>query len=163
MNCQVIAFGGWLYPIAKWLPSWVQHHAAPLFGFSSLWCREFAMAIKKPTTLIGFSAGASAAMLVAGHSPMVRQAVIQSSEARPYQPNAHCRYRLFATVGDTTPTLDGTVETFDHITNRNANASIQFLPFVPFESPTFFERRQLARRCHIFHNVLPHLTPLGIV
>lgn len=157
MTTQFIAFGGWLYPIAKWLPSFVAHHASPLFGFSSMWCREFAMSINKPTTLIGFSEGASAAMLIAEHSPMVRQAVIHSCERGPYKPNANCLYRLFCTVGDTTPTLDGTVDTFDSITNRNADATIQFLPFVPFESPTFFERRQLARRKHIFHNVLPHI------
>jgi len=36
-------------------------------------------------------------------------------------------------------------------------ASFRFLPYVPFENPTFFETRQLARRRHIFHNVVPLL------
>jgi pimeloyl-ACP methyl ester carboxylesterase len=155
---QIIAFGGWLYPIQKWLPAFVRHHAAPLLGFSASWCRSFALAIDRPTILVGFSEGANAAMQVAGHSPQVREAIVHSCEWVRCQANFSCQYRFFRTIGDTTPTFAKTQWTFDAFDAAGVRATIQDLPFVPFASPTFFESRQLARRKHIFHNVLPHIS-----
>lgn len=160
MTPQVIAFGGWLYPIAKWLPSFVRHYASPLFGFSVSWCRSLARSIDRPTVLIGFSAGATAAMHVASHSPMIRTAIVHSCEFAKYQIGYLCEYRFFATIGDTTPTRPQTRQTFEDVANRGATATLDYLPFVPFASPTFFERRQLERRKHIFHNVLPRIGPI---
>lgn len=158
MTYQVIAFGGWLYPIAKWLPSFVRHYASPILGFSAGWCRDFAYTIKTPTILIGFSEGANAAMIVAGHSPMVRQAIVHSCEWVKYQINFSCQYRLFRTTGDTTPTFKETQWTYNDLADRGANATGQDLSFIPFSNPTFFERTQLARRKHIFHNCLPMIS-----
>jgi len=158
MTHQIIAFGGWLYPVSKWLPSFVRHYASPILGFSFSWCRDFARTLNKPTILIGFSAGATAAMHVAGHSPMVTEAIVHSCEHGNYQVNYHCEYRLFITDGDTTPTQAGTRETFRQLAAAAATADLNVLPFVPFAAPTFFERSQLARRKHIFHNVLPHIS-----
>lgn len=155
MSAQIIAFGGWLYPIAKWLPSFVRHYAAPVLGFSPSWCRDFAWSLKAPAVLIGFSEGANAAMMVAGHAPQARQAIVHSCERIRYQINFACQYRLFRTEGDTTPTFQGTQQVFDHLAVCGAQATLTDLPFVPFAKPTFFESRQLARRKHIFHNVLP--------
>lgn len=154
---QFIAFGGWLYPISKWLPAFARHYSAPLLGFSSSWCRSFALQIDRPTILVGFSEGANAVLQVAGHSPQVRQAIVHSCERKRITANRGCHYRLFATEGDTTPTYRGTHQTFDDLAEAGASVVIQDLPFVPFANPTFFESRQLARRKHIFHNVLPHI------
>lgn len=158
MSVQIIAFGGWLYPIAKWLPSWVQHYASPILGFSASWCRQVARGLNKPTILIGFSAGANAAMTIAGQSPMVTEAVVHSCESGSYAANPNCSYRLFVTRGDTTPTYVGTLATYEWLRGMGAKAELEVLPMVPFQSPTFFERSQLARRNHIFHNVFPRLT-----
>jgi hypothetical protein len=158
MRFQIIAFGGWLYPIAKWLPSFVRHYPAPLLGFSASWCRSFALQIYKPTILIGFSEGANAAMQIAGHSPQVREAVVHSCEFVTHQVNFACEYRLFRTIGDTTPTFEKTKWTFDGLADSGANATLKDLPFVPFTKPTLFERTQLTRRRHIFHNILPHIS-----
>jgi hypothetical protein len=155
---QIIAFGGWLYPVSKWLPAFVRHHASPLLGFSANWCRSFALAIDRPTILVGFSEGANAAMQIAGYSPQVREAIIHSCEWVRFQINYACQYRLFRTDGDTTPTHKATQWTFNELAESGARATIQDLPFVPFAKPTFFESRQLARRKHIFHNVLPHIS-----
>lgn len=157
MAHQYIAFGGWLYPISKWLPSFVRHYSAPLLGFSSSWCRDFAITLKVPTILIGFSEGANAAMMIAGHSPMVKHAIVHSCEWVKYQINFSCRYELFRTEGDTTPTFSGTNLAFRDLGGKGADATLTDLPFVPFARPTFFERTQLARRKHIFHNILPFL------
>lgn len=157
MRVQIIAFGGWLYPIAKWLPSFVRHYAAPVLGFSAAWCRSLARSLDRPTILIGFSAGANAVMQVAGHSPMVTEAIVHSCEAKRFDVNLACDYRLFRTEGDTTPTFGGTQATFDSLSDRGAMATIDDLPFVAFAKPTLFESWQLVKRRHIFHNVLPHL------
>jgi hypothetical protein len=157
MAHQFIAFGGWLYPISKWLPSFVRHYPSPLLGFSANWCRDFAYTLKVPTILIGFSEGANAAMMVAGHSPMVKQAVVHSCEWVRYQINFSCKYRLFRTEGDTTPTFAQTQRTYSDLADRGASVIRTDLPFVPFAKPTFFERTQLARRKHIFHNILPFI------
>lgn len=157
MAHQYIAFGGWLYPISKWLPSFVRHYASPILGFSANWCREFARTIKVPTILIGFSEGANAAIQIASQSHQVRQAIVHSCEFVPVEPRAFCQYRLFRTIGDTTPTFQKTQWTFDAISEQGAVATLTDLPFVPFAKPTFFERTQLARRKHIFHNILPSI------
>ena len=157
MAHQFIAFGGWLYPISKWLPSFVRHYPAPLLGFSASWCRDFSYTLKVPTILIGFSEGANAAMMIAGHSSMVKQAIVHSCEWVRYQINFSCQYALFRTVGDTTPTFQGTQRTYKDLADHGAQATGTDLPFVPFAKPTFFERSQLARRKHIFHNILPSL------
>jgi hypothetical protein len=157
MRFQIIAFGGWLYPVAKWLPSSVRHYPAPLLGFSASWCRSFALSLNAPTVLIGFSEGANAVMQITGPSPQVREAIVHSCEWVQYQINFACQYRLFRTIGDTTPTFEKTQWTFGALAESGANATLQDLPFVPFARPTFFERTQLARRKHIFHNVLPYI------
>jgi hypothetical protein len=162
VRTTIIAFGGYLYSISKWLPAHVIHYCAGMFGFSQRWCRDFAATIRNPVTLIGFSEGANAAMSVASHSPMVRMAIVHSCEDKPVAFNAGCDYRFFATLQDRTPTLDGTIATVTRAIAERQQYSLEFLPFVAFESPTWFERQVLAPRRHIFHNVLPRLASLGV-
>jgi dienelactone hydrolase len=162
VRTTIIAFGGYLYSIAKWLPSHVIHYSAGAWGFTQRWCRDFSATIREPVTLIGFSEGANAALQVASHSPMVTRAIVHSCEDKPVAFNAACDYRFFATLGDTTPTFDGTIETATRAMKDRVRFQLQFLPRLPFESPTWFERKVLAPRNHIFHNVLPHLPALGV-
>lgn len=162
MRTTIIAFGGSFYPIAKWLPAHVIHYAAPLWGFRQSWLISLAKSLRRPVTLIGFSAGANAAMVVAAHSPMVTRAIVHSCEDKPVGFNAACDYRFFATLTDTTPTLEGTIATTQRARHSGIRSELTFLPSVPFESPTWFERKMLAPRNHIFHNVLPHLSAVGV-
>jgi hypothetical protein len=162
VRTTIIAFGGYLYSIAKWLPLHVRHYSAGAFGFTQRWCQDFAATIREPVTLIGFSEGANAAMAVASHSPMVTRAIVHSCEDKPVEFNAGCEYRFFATLKDSTPTFEGTVSTAMRALKSKIRHHIQFLPFAPFASPTWFERRILAPRFHIFHNVLPQLSALGV-
>jgi hypothetical protein len=157
----IIAFGGYLYSIAKWLPSYVRHISAGPWGFTHRWCRDFAATITGPVVLVGFSEGANAAMQVASHSPMVRKAIIHSCEDKPVAFNAGCEYQFFCTLQDLTPTLDGTIATASRAMDDRVRYQINFLSFEAFESPTWFERRILTPRKHIFHNVLPFLPSLG--
>jgi hypothetical protein len=133
-----------------------------VFGFTARWCKDFAATIREPVTLIGFSEGANAALMVASHSPMVRVAIVHSCEDKPVGFNAACEYRFFATLSDMTPTLDGTIATATRALKERIRFDMQFLPFAPFASPTWFERKILAPRFHIFHNVLPFLSALGV-
>lgn len=156
---HVIAFGGWGYAIDKWLPARAIHYPAPLWGFTRNWCREFALGLRRPVILIGFSEGANAAMYVAGHSCMVHRAIVHSCQAKKFPFNSNCDYRLFCTVGDTTPTFRGTIQVHETAT---VTTQLQILPYVPFENPTMFERKRLAPRRHVFHNLVPHLSSLGV-
>jgi hypothetical protein len=132
-----IAFGGYLYSIAKWLPG-IQHYRSGAWGFTDRWCQDFASQLRRPVRLIGFSEGANAVMAIASYSSQVVRA-------------------FFATMGDTTPTFDGTVAVARRAMANKAPSDIQFLKYQGFENPTWFERTILAPRKHIFHNVLPHL------
>jgi len=162
VRTTIIAFGGYLYPIAKWLPSHVIHYSSPIWGFTRKWCRDFAAALKRPVILIGFSEGANAAMQIAAHSPMVTRAIVHSCEDKPVGFSAACDYRFFATLGDTTPTFDGTVATAKRSLASKSRTDLQFLKFAAFDAPTWFERKILAPRKHVFHNVLPFLTEIGV-
>lgn len=162
MRTKVIAFGGWMYSIAKWLPLRVEHHKSPVWGFTERWCRDFAATLQQPTTLIGFSEGANAAMRIAAHSPMVTTAVVHSCEDKRFAFNPNCYYHFFCTLQDTTPTFDGTIDTAHRAHIERQDYTIKFLEFVPFDKPTWFESSFLEPRSHIFHNVLPHLSSLGI-
>jgi hypothetical protein len=152
---KILALGGWLYPIAKWLPNYVAHINAPTIGFTKSRCAGIAKSIDAPTLLIGFSEGANAAMEIALHSPMVRHVVVHSCEYKGVAFNYNCAYDFFYTRQDRTPTRAGTIRTFRSADSRLA--SIHELEYVPFEKPTIFEKRVLAPRFHIFHNVLPRL------
>jgi len=159
---EVVAFGGWLYSIAKWLPEHVRHHSAPLRGFTNRWCESFASKITRPTTVVGFSEGANAAMMVAAYSPMVRLAIVHSCEDKSFEFNRRCDYRFFLTKEDKTPTAEGTRRTAVRASNAQISHELKVLCFEPFESPTLFERKVLTPRFHIFHNVLPQLPKSGI-
>jgi hypothetical protein len=152
-----IAFGGWMYSIAKWLPLNVRHYNAPLWGFTDRWCQDFASQLRRPVTLIGFSEGANAVMAIAAYSSQVVRAIVHSCEDKKTWINTGCHYSFFATMGDTTPTFDGTVAVARRAMANKAPSDIQFLKYQAFENPTWFERTILAPRKHIFHNVLPHL------
>jgi hypothetical protein len=156
-----IAFGGWLYSIAKWLPS-VHHVNSPAWGFTQRWCQDFASRLRRPVTLIGFSEGANAVMAIAAQSSWVMRAVIHSCEEKNAGINRNCHYSFFCTLGDSTPTFDGTIATAERALVEKATTDLQFLKYQDFEKPTWFERNVLAPRKHIFHNVLPQLFALGV-
>jgi dienelactone hydrolase len=162
VRTTIIAFGGYLYSIAKWLPAHVIHYSSMLWGFTDRWCQNFAMQISQPVILIGFSEGANAALQVASHSPMVTRAIVHSCEDKPVGFNAACDYRFFATLTDLTPTLEGTIATAQRARHGCIRSELTFLPSVAFEKPTWFERKVLAPRNHIFHNLLPYLPALGV-
>jgi len=152
---NTIAFGGYAYPIRKWLPTSVTHYSCPAWGFRDAWCRKLAASIRQPTRLIGFSAGAEAALRVAFYSPHVTDVVFHSGLARFRQFRPECLYRFFVTKGDTTPTHEETIDLYLHYSPYSSR--IDELPMEPFAKPTLFERWQLIPRNHIFHNCLPHL------
>jgi len=154
MPHQTIALGGWLYGIGKWLPN-AHHINCPVWGFTERWCRDFAASLRRPVVLIGFSEGANAAMAIAAHSPMVVRAFIHSCENKKPSFNHNCQYSFYVTLGDTTPTFEGTCEVAEDAASDGATASLSLLEYQDFENPTLFEKRFLAPRQHIFHNALP--------
>jgi len=154
-----IAFGGWLYSIAKWLPG-VRHYNSPIRGFTDRWCQDFASRLRRPVTLIGFSEGANAALAIAAYSSHVVRAIVHSCEEKKTSINRGCRYSFFATLGDTTPTFEDTIEVARRALASKAHTDLQFLKYQDFDKPTWFERKILSPKRHIFHNVLPHITDI---
>ena len=153
---DVIAFGGTMYPIAKWMPG-VEHYSSPLLGFSEDWCAEFATQIRRPSILVGFSSGANAVMSIAGQSSLVVEAYAHSCQWKHPPINYNCQYKLFITKGDRTNTNRGTVQTRNYLLLKGASVSFRQLPMVRFPRPTYFERVYLTFLKHIFHNALPYL------
>ena len=150
MQLQTIAFGGYAYSIAKWLPKDVVHHSCPWYGFTDARCRKIAREIVEPTKVIGFSAGAEAALRVAWYCPLVREAIIHSVLDNFTKYRRDCVYRFYRTKDDTTPTFQGTLVS---AMLAPSGSSLKTLDMKDFDNPTWFERTQLQRRNHIFHNL----------
>jgi hypothetical protein len=151
---ELIAFNGFCYSIKKWLPS----TAREVWRWN--WTKNKALAFAEgqvsPFVGVGFSDGATAMSHVAGRSSLITDVFLHSPLFEKPQINRGCFYRLYSTVGDTTPTADGTLDLFDYLADNGAHVTLTYLRFESFVTPTLMERF-LASRKHIFHNLVPQL------
>jgi len=155
---RIIALNGMLYPLRKWLPSKVET------PYRWTWREQDADAlsatIQEPTALVGFSVGATAAARIALTNPWIKIAYLHSpgNYKGPFI-ESQCVFRIFRTEGDTTPTFDSSQQLHSSLKQQKdfTSSPLVTLPYVPFKSPTLWERWALARRHHIFHNILPYL------
>ena len=161
---QIITLGGngpsySGYPIDRFFPRGsVRNYNRPWpFGFTRRWCDRLASSIRTPTVLIGFSAGASAALLVAARSQWVTHCFAHSPRDRGDVPRRECRYELLITDDDSTPGSDQVFDVAMQISGSGATWDFRFLPFIPFDNPTRLEAGPLTRTRHQFHNCLPFL------
>lgn len=163
---KVLTFGGnaWLHPrgysIKKFFPpNSVENYDRPWpTGFSLAWCKHVAAQIDTPVTLIGFSAGASAALLIAGMTPMVRSCFAHSPRDRNNAVRGMCEYHLLKTQGDSTRGQEQIYSVAAKLRRGGATVHLQdTLPFAPFTNATWLERTTLTNQNHQFHNCLPIL------
>lgn len=117
--------------------------------------------INGPTTITGFSDGATAALQIATNNPYIVAAYIHS----PMLYVGVIRripqsLTVFRTEGDKTPTYEGAFHSYARVKMlRTENVTLIPLPYVSFDRPTLFERLFLIRNRHIFHNCLDYLPP----
>lgn len=156
---RYVALNGFGYSIAKWLPDYVQS------PFRLNWTRRRAyllaqelQADPRPTTLIGFSDGATAALHVAEFARCVTEVHCHSC----LSPHRHTRTRpikitFYRTIEDTTPTVKATYSEYKTYEACGYDTMLIDLPFKDFEDPTAFEQYILRRFKHVFHNAVPWL------
>jgi hypothetical protein len=156
---RYVALNGFGYSIAKWLPDYVQT------PFRLNWTRRRAyllaqelQADPRPTTLIGFSDGATAALHVAEFAWCVTEVHCHSC----LSPRRHTRTKpititFYRTIGDTTPTVKATYNEYKAYEACGYDAVLIDLPYKEFDEPSFVERVMLSRLRHQFHNAVPWL------
>lgn len=112
----------------------------------------------EPITLIGFSAGANAALEIAATIPINRLVIHSTSVPLPRKPVRCNRIQMFSTRGDRTGCAKATKMAHEHlIKTTEAIHEYVELPFKPFVQATLFERLVLTPLKHQFHNCLPYL------
>ena len=121
--------------------------------------KQFARSITEPTTIIGFSDGATAALTIANSSEHVVKCYAHSPMFRTDAIRPEVDVTLFRTIGDTTPTYQQAHFVREYYSDSDVPHSIELidLEMVQHEPvvdvATFFMRRHN----HQFRNCLPHL------
>lgn len=167
---RYLALNGLFYSIAKWL-----HPTRVTEVYRHVWTRGKAAALAReigsdgrPTVLLGFSSGATAALEVAGRAPNVTEVYAHSPVWRWHTPSRRGPWiHIYGTVGDR---LTGPTRRLGSYTCYHAYLAaapertllFQYLPPQPFPEPTRFERLRLAPNNHQFHNCL-HLLPKEVL
>lgn len=154
---QYLALNGFRHPLNRYFNNqvtcfnqfnWTEHGAIIL-----------ANKLKQPTTVIGFSDGATAALTVANNSPHVQYVYAHSPMFRNELIRTEAQIKLFLTVGDTTPTALDTVDVYMHYVKSKTPLNITLTQLKPQPA---LPVRNLATfvmwlKNHQFHNCLRHL------
>lgn len=151
---ELIAFNGFCYSIAKWLPGTAREEWR--WNWNRSKALDFSQEQVSPFVGVGFSDGATALSHIAGNSKFVSDVFLHSPMFERPQVSKLCFYRLFVTIGDTTPTAEGTVDLFEYLIDNGAHVTLMYLPFEGFAEPTMMERF-LSKKKHVFHNLVPQL------
>ena len=117
---------------------------------------------KHPTTIYGFSDGATAAAELTTRTPFIRVAYLHSPNTARTRLSHHTRIILFRTQGDKTPTYSRTYDLFMYNLHEYSHPNIFLHTLIPapFNDPSPFEKRWLIPLNHQFHNALPYIEPL---
>ena len=163
---QYVSMNGSYYDIYKQILHIIPG-TNPFISPQEMWwtkekAEKFSQRIVSPTTLIGFSRGATWALWIAAQNENVKKVIAHSPSYIKLTHNRKTPYSLslFRTIGDLTPTFTDTWQIYvDHLVNfdlTNRNIRIVTLPFEPFQSKTWVEFAMKHLK-HQFNNVLPHL------
>jgi len=148
---KIYALNGFLYPL-------------PLENVEHVWrwnwndkrAEEFAKTIKEDCILIGFSDGATASLTVAQNSPFVKKVYCHSCMYSSYPLKRKFDVNFFTTIGDSTPTFEGTEKTFHKYLINGYNCNIVDLKPEPIKSlnPVHL---MMNRKNHHFTNCIKYL------
>jgi predicted esterase len=160
---RYVALNGFRHPLDRYFNENVE--CLDVFN----WTYENAMRyafhkIKEPTTLIGFSDGATAALTIARLNAYVKVVYAHSPMYRDELLTPKARIHLFRTQGDTTPTYGQTWQVFESLTcsSGKVHVTLQDLHPGPFEPIRDLATMVMWFKGHQFRNCLPHL-PLEIL
>jgi len=119
----------------------------------------FAKHITEPTTIIGFSDGATAAITIANNSHYVVKCYAHSPMYRDETIRSGIDIKLFRTIGDITPTYKSTalvLSRYKRSVVPNTISLLDLLP-VPPEKVKDVGTFAMKRFTHQFRNCLPYL------
>ena len=122
---------------------------------------DLARSLTEPTTIIGFSDGATAALTVANHSPHVVRCHAHSPMFRKERRYRPCRISLYISSGDKTPTWDATYRVYNHYLKNvpDHNITYEILP-IKYHQPIRDVATLVMRwKNHQFHNCLSRFPP----
>jgi len=150
---QYLALNGFRHSLTRYFNSKVI--CIEVFNWTERLAIQLACQLTEPTTLIGFSDGATAALTAACHSRQV-VAVYAHSPMTPRSLafNPRARITLFRTKGDTTPTFKHTLDI--HIRAESRLLTLDPVPHEPVRDIATFI---MKIRGHQFRNCLPELPP----
>lgn len=152
-----IALNGFQHPLNSYFNSNVT--CINTFNWTRSNATELARSITVPTTVIGFSDGATAAITIGNYNPLVVKVYAHSPMFRQEQIRDGIDLTLFRTVGDSTPTFHQTRLVYENYKLSDVPHHIQLLdlralPHVPVRNLATFI---MKIRRHQFHNCLPYL------
>jgi len=152
-----IALNGFGHPLNQYFNDRVT--CVNKFNWTERNAIDFAIQIIRPTTVIGFSDGATAALTMANHNPYIVSVYAHSPMFRSDVIRTHASIRLFFTTTDKTPTREGTWKVFERYSNHLplypiTVRGLEPLPALPVRS---FATWVMKRKNHQFHNCLPYL------
>lgn len=148
---QYLALNGFRHSLRRYFNNKVQ--CIDKFNWTERNATSFAATIDQPTTLIGFSDGATACLTIACHCPFITSIYCHS----PMKPaNLHVvgnpYIHLYRTLGDTTPTFDDTLRIHSLI-----RSSLHTLNPGPHEPVRDLATLVMRWKNHQFRNCLPSL------
>ena len=148
---QYLALNGFRHSLRRYFNSRVT--CIDKFNWTERNAKEFAATIDQPTTLIGFSDGATACLTIACHSPLITSIHCHSPLKPPSlyivgNPYVH----LYRTLGDTTPTFDDTLRIHSMI-----RSTLNTLNPGPHEPIRNLATLTMYWKTHQFRNCLPFL------
>jgi predicted esterase len=155
---KYLALNGFRHPLNRYFNNKVE--CVNKFNWTYSNAVEYAISnIKEPTVVIGFSDGATAALTMARHSPLVKSVYAHSPMFREESRKLKCRVHLFRTGGDTTPTYHDTWNVYEHlkVSNYPVNVTLQTLFPGPHEPIRDLATFTMWLKNHQFRNCLPHL------
>lgn len=154
---KYIALNGFRHPLNRYFNHRVE--CINKFNWTERNAIAFANTIKEPTTIIGFSDGATAALTIANNSIHVREVYAHSPMYRNDTIRTRAKIRLFRTRGDTTPTFNNTLRVFDRYQFHPVDVTMLTLPPGPHEPIRDLATLTMWLRNHQFRNCLLYLPP----
>lgn len=153
---QYLALNGFRHSLARYFNSQVT--PVDRFNWTTRNASDFARTIDQPTTLIGFSDGATACLTIACHCPYITRVYCHSPMEPPSVKLVGSPVVfLFRTEEDRTPTFDATRAVFDRLKTRGTPLSMMTLPAGPPEPVRDLATFIMRKRNHQFRNCLPYL------
>jgi hypothetical protein len=151
---RYVALNGFRHSLARYFNDRVE--IVDRFNWSERNAIRFAKTITEPTTVIGFSDGATAALTIANHSPHVRVVVAHSPMFRQEEVRTEACLFVFRTLGDRTPTYEAAEQAWDWYGPKIGWCgwimTLDPLPALPVRD---LATAMMRRKVHQFHNCLP--------